>query len=82
MPASRRLSILGRHVQPAHAADSEYPDGDPAPGPGPDGALVVYGIPTSRVCKVLWMCAEVSGPPNQGPVSPAPPPPPPPAPPP
>ena len=31
---------------------------DPAPGTGPPGTIMIYGQPTSRVMKVLWMCAE------------------------
>lgn len=58
-----RLVHLGTHLDagrapiiptPAAAGPppSEFPGGDPAPGPVPDGKIVIYGQPTSRVCKV------------------------------
>jgi hypothetical protein len=40
------------------AAVEEHP-ADPYPGPSASGKIVIYGQPTSRVCKVLWMCSEV-----------------------
>jgi glutathione S-transferase len=35
------------------------PTSDPYPSGGPPGRIVIYGNPTSRVCKVLWVCAEL-----------------------
>ena len=36
----------------------EHPS-DPYPGPSAPGKITVYGQPTSRVCKVLWLCKEI-----------------------
>lgn len=41
---------------------SEFPDGDPSPGPPTAGTITIYGQPTSRVCKVMWVCAELGVP--------------------
>ena len=35
---------------------------DPYPEGAPPGHIVLYGNPTSRVCKVLWVCAELGVP--------------------
>lgn len=39
----------------------QEPTSDPYPD-GVQGKIVLYGNPTSRVCKVLWVCAELDVP--------------------
>ena len=41
---------------------------DPWPYGSAEGRVVLYGNPTSRVCKVLWVCAELSVPVDHVPV--------------
>ena len=53
-----RLARLSHHIVPV-AAESEF-TGDPFPaGRVPAGTIAIYGQPTSRVVKVIWMCAEL-----------------------
>jgi len=57
LPSRRRLLAVAQQL--CAAEGSEFPDGDPNPGPVAAGRIVIYGQPTSRVCKVMWMCGEL-----------------------
>ena len=61
-PATAAVSSSGAAGASAVSPGSEFPDGDPAPGPPPPGTITIYGQPTSRVCKVMWVCAELDVP--------------------
>jgi glutathione S-transferase len=65
---AERLARFSRHVSAAPAAVARSATAtvisehlaDPYPaGSVPAGTIVIYGQPTSRVVKVLWMCAEL-----------------------
>jgi hypothetical protein len=54
----KRLERLSAHVVTSAVA-SEF-ESDPFPkGMVPAGTIAIYGQPTSRVVKVLWLCGEL-----------------------
>lgn len=59
-----RVRQLSAQIAPVPTEGKSKVDGekDPFPGPSPAGKIVIYGQPTSRVQKVLWMCEEVGVP--------------------